>query len=37
MTNSLAGWWKTSSGVPICSMRPWFITTTRSATSSASS
>src|ERR1039458_2654432 len=31
MTNSDAGWWKTSSGVPVCSMRAWFITTTRRA------
>ncbi len=37
ITNSVAGWWNTSSGVPSCSMRPSFITTTRSATSRASS
>ena len=37
MTNSVRGRWKTSSGHPTCSTPPWFITTTRSATSSASS
>ncbi len=33
----MAGCSKISVGVPTCSIRPWFITTTRSATSSASS
>ena len=37
VTNALAGRANTSSGVPICSMRPRFITTTKSATSKASS
>jgi hypothetical protein len=37
MTKGVAGRSKISSGEPICSTRPWFMTTTRSATSSASS
>ena len=37
MTNGVAGCSKTSSGVPSCSIWPSFITTTRSATSNASS
>src|SRR6266446_1744774 len=37
MTKGVAGWSKISWGVPTCSILPWLMTTTRSATSRASS